>query len=252
MPNNYNMKKVRVFIVEDKQEDATIVSDELSKLGYEVVGVATSKSEAFDQLPGADADILILDIYLGGTMDGVAIAHAMNEGKLPQRPFIFLTSATDKSTFSAARITQPHSYLIKPFNPLELNYAIELAVERMVDEQGELTLGRSVEYKGFFFVRYNGVLNKVSPTDITFVKVEGKYCELHLVSSRFVCRKPLNALIKLLPAEFFQVHRNYLLNTNFLSKIDVMNRAVYLTNGEIISASGSYLEALQKHFPVIS
>lgn len=58
--------------------------------------------------------------------------------------------------------------------PLELNCAIELAVEKMGDEQGELTLWRSGDYQGFFFVRYNGVLNKVSPSDIAFVKVEGK------------------------------------------------------------------------------
>jgi len=238
--------------VEDKAGDARIVSDELIRLGYEVVGIAADKADAFEQLRRCDADILILDIYLGDTMDGIAIAHAMNEGKLPQRPFIFLTSATDKPTFSAARITQPHSYLIKPFNPLELNYAIELAVEKMVDETGELTLGHSVEYAGFFFVRHNGVLHKLSPSDITYVKVEGKYCELHQGSSRFVCRKPLNALVRLLPGEFFQVHRNYLLNTRFLSKIDVMNRAVYLSNGEMISTSGMYLEALQRKFPVIS
>lgn len=70
--------------------------------------------------------------------------------------------------------------------------------------------------------------------------------------SRLVCRKSLSALIRLLPAGFFQVHRNYLLNTNLLLKMDVLNRAVYLVNGEIIPASGSCLESLQKHFPVIS
>lgn len=217
-----------------------------------MAGTASNSNEAYAALAEIDADLVILDIHLGDTLDGIALARAMNDGDLPGRPFIFLTSATDKATFQAAKITHPHSYLTKPFNPLELSYSIELAIEKTSDDVGQLALGGSVEYNGFFFVKQNGMLNKISPSEIAYVKVEGKYCELHSQDSRYICRKSLTALMNMLPNDFRQVHRNYLLNANHLLKIDVPDRAIYLSDKRIIPVSLKYLDDLQKDYPVLS
>jgi FixJ family two-component response regulator len=44
------------------------------------------------------------------------------------KPFVFLTSSNDRQIF--AKLTRPFSFLMKPFNELEILYAIEMAVEK--------------------------------------------------------------------------------------------------------------------------
>lgn len=247
------MEKVKVLVVEDREEDAAIIENALTEMSYEVMNVADSIVMATKMLEEHVPDVAILDIHLGSTMDGITLAHRLNEDPRFKIPFIFLTSASDKATFAAAKSSKPSGYLIKPFNPLELDYAIELAIENFYDAEGELDEGRSALVKDFFYVKHNKALVKLATSAISHVKVSGRYSELYHEGKRFLCRKSLVDLMTLFPKnQFIRTHRNYLANISFVDNVVVSESSVYLTNGVVLPVSSSQLEAVKALFPLLT
>ena len=63
-----------ILIVEDESLVALEISGFVKDLGYAVAGVAPSAVKAFDILEKQDVDLILMDVYIKGTMDGVDLA----------------------------------------------------------------------------------------------------------------------------------------------------------------------------------
>jgi len=118
----------QIFVVED---DAIICEDlrrTLERLGYSVFGTARSGVEAVLALEERRPDLVLMDIKLGGRMDGIQTTATIR--KRWNLPVIYLTSHSDDATLSRAKETGPHGYLLKPFNERDLRTAIEVALRK--------------------------------------------------------------------------------------------------------------------------
>ncbi len=85
-------------------------------------------------------DLILMDISLSGSMDGVAAAEAIRCRQ--DVPVVYLTAHSDSATLARAKITDPFGYLLKPFEERELATQVELALfkhqsERQLREQRE-------------------------------------------------------------------------------------------------------------------
>ena len=130
------MDKINVLIIEDTLAQSDTLVHALEENNYAVVGVATTLTEALSLFYSSQkVDLVIIDIFLHGVPDGIAFAETINAVPNASKPFVFLTSSTDRQIFERAKLTQPFSYLLKPFNELELLYAIEMAVEKFYAQQ---------------------------------------------------------------------------------------------------------------------
>ena len=244
------MNKIVVLVVEDTQEDAEILTEALEDAGYELAGIASSPEAAEVLLKEKQPDIAILDIYLGKTPGGIAFATSLNQNTEINIPHIFLTSASDKATFTIAKSTRPSGYLIKPFNPIELDYAIELAIENFAGAGGEIAEGRAAIINDFFYVKKARSLIKLAVQSISHVKVEGRYCELYVNDIRYVCRKSLNDLVSTFPTRFFfRPHRNYMVNREYVQEVTPSESTIYLTNGTAIPIGTSQMDMVKSVFP---
>jgi CheY-like chemotaxis protein len=65
----------RVLIVEDEAIVAMSLSRTLPRLGYEICGVVASGEEALLRVDTDQPDVLLMDIHLLGTLDGVQTAE---------------------------------------------------------------------------------------------------------------------------------------------------------------------------------
>lgn len=138
-----------VLIVEDEGVVALSIQTALTKMGYKVVGIAVTGAEALSLATEHKPDVILMDIHIKGTMDGIQTTEKLNE--LSDIPVIFLTAYADDETVKRALKTKSHSYLVKPYNPRELYSNIEFAIykRRMKDRAGshrenlELFLTRS-------------------------------------------------------------------------------------------------------------
>jgi PAS domain S-box-containing protein len=122
------MAQARILIVEDEAIVARSTANGLTRLGYDVVGIASMGEEAIQQAMETQPDLVLMDIRLRGSMDGIEAA-----AQIRQRldvPVVYLSAHADEATLRKAKITAPLGYLIKPFQIGELNSTIEVALYR--------------------------------------------------------------------------------------------------------------------------
>lgn len=134
------MKSARVLIVEDEAIVAMDIADRLAAMGYELAGRAASGSLALELAGSVKPDLVLMDIRLQGSMDGVAAAEEIRRHL--RVPVIFLTAYSEEATLSRAKRAEPFGYLLKPFDDRELRSAIEIAIYKHRSEEEIRRLNR--------------------------------------------------------------------------------------------------------------
>lgn len=127
------MPNAKLLIVEDEEIVAFDIESTLKSLGYEVLAVVASGEEAIAFAAKIHPDLVLMDIMLKGSIDGIQAAEEIN--KHFNIPVIYLTAYGDISTLDRAKITQPFGFLVKPFEERELYTAIEIALSRHQAEE---------------------------------------------------------------------------------------------------------------------
>lgn len=128
------MSKVSVLIIEDTPAESEALVKVLTQNNYAIAGVATTFSDALALFYKNTVDIVIIDVFLNGSPEGITFAETINITPDIARPFVFLTSSNDRQIFERAKLTKPFSFLLKPFNELEILYAVEMAVEKFYEQ----------------------------------------------------------------------------------------------------------------------
>ena len=120
--------KGKVLIVEDEPIVALDLKQEVENLGCEVVGVAESAEEALAATDTHRPDLVLMDIRIAGSLDGIQTARVLRNWY--QVPSIFLTSYSDERTIARAAREMPYGYLTKPFQSAELKAALRVALHK--------------------------------------------------------------------------------------------------------------------------
>ena len=120
--------KGKVLIVEDEPIVALDLKQEVENLGCEVVGVAESAEEALAATDTHRPDLVLMDIRIVGSLDGIQTARVLRNWY--QVPSIFLTSYSDERTIARAAREMPYGYLTKPFQSAELKAALRVALHK--------------------------------------------------------------------------------------------------------------------------
>ena len=121
------MDKVRVLIVEDEAIVSMDLRYKLEAMGYSVPAEIRSGEEAVDAASRLRPDVILMDIWLSGEMDGIDAA-----GEIRRRfniPVVYLTSHADEYTLARAKTTEPSGYILKPFYDAELRAVVEMAID---------------------------------------------------------------------------------------------------------------------------
>ena len=127
------MKEISILVVEDEAIVSADLQDCIKARGYAVCAAAGSGEEALRIAQEAKPDLVLMDISLGGKLDGIETARLLRERF--QLPVVYLTAYSDEETLERAKITQPYGYLLKPLDEGELVTTIEMTVYRHRMEQ---------------------------------------------------------------------------------------------------------------------
>ena len=122
------MSGAKILVVEDEGIVVMELRERLNRLGYEVVGVASSGEEAILKAQETHPDMVLMDIRLQGRMNGIQAAEAVRTRF--DIPVIYLTAFADDDTLQKARMTEPFGYLIKPFEEQQLHSTLEMALQK--------------------------------------------------------------------------------------------------------------------------
>jgi PAS domain S-box len=97
----------------------------LQSMGYTVMAIASYGEDAIEKANELKPDIILMDIVLKGSMDGITAAKAISELEIP---VIYITALPDDATINRALISAPYGYLIKPYDIRKLKISIEVAL----------------------------------------------------------------------------------------------------------------------------
>lgn len=119
----------RVLIVEDEYFVALDAEDALSAAGFTVVGVATTAEEAAKMAAAGRPDIVLMDIRLAGSRDGIdAAAEIRSRLGIPS---LFATAHSDAATRSRGdTAASPLGWLSKPYTHREITAAVAAAITK--------------------------------------------------------------------------------------------------------------------------
>ncbi|MCF7929549.1 MAG: response regulator [Spirochaetales bacterium] len=126
MTSKNTNEKSRILIVEDESVVALDLKNRLQRIGYEVIGHEKRGEDAVETAVHLRPDLVLMDIYLAGTMDGIEAAAAI--GRSCSIPVVYVTAYTDDKTLERAKVTEAFGYIIKPYRERELQITIEMAI----------------------------------------------------------------------------------------------------------------------------
>jgi len=241
-----------VLVVEDEKIVSKDIQLSLKKLGYIIVGTADTGEGAIREALEKKPDIVLMDIMLKGTMNGIEAATQIREKM--NIPVIYLTAYTDGSTLERAKKTEPYGYIIKPFKEVDIHTTIEMAIYKHAKEM-ELIKERDMLYnivegskeeQDHIFVKSNSRLVKLKISDIYFVEALKDYVVINTLEKRYTIHSTMKDIeAKLRGDKFMRIHRSYIINVDRIAAIEQPN--VILENDKkVIPIGGSYKDELSE------
>ena len=115
-----------IIIVEDEAIVADDLAQKVSALGYRVLATACTGEEALQLAETHRPDLVMLDLTLAGTLDGVETAKQLNA--LHQIPVVYVTAHSDRETVQRANLAGHFGYVLKPFSERDLAIQLDIAI----------------------------------------------------------------------------------------------------------------------------
>ena len=124
MEPNGTERKIHVLLVEDELLISEWVAQSLAEQGF-AVQTAANAADALEHLVADDVDILLTDINLPGSMDGVTLARRARE----LRPSIPVVYASSRATMLSPDARVPGAIILpKPYEPALLGRLLTAAM----------------------------------------------------------------------------------------------------------------------------
>lgn len=118
----------KILIVEDEMIIAIDIQNTLHYLGYHHTLIAQTGEAALLLVTRDAPDLVLMDIGLGGTIDGIDTAEQIRTTN-PDLPVLFLTSYSNMKIRERASEIPRSGYLLKPFTSDLLGSAVTNALE---------------------------------------------------------------------------------------------------------------------------
>ncbi|MFL6450242.1 MAG: response regulator [Bryobacteraceae bacterium] len=116
----------RILVVEDEQIIAADLSNKLTQMGHQVVGVAIGAEEAIAIADELRPDLVLMDVQLDGDMTGTEAASTIQDRT--GAPVVYVTAFPGIFVRDPSQMRQPGICLGKPFSRIQLEAAVRAAL----------------------------------------------------------------------------------------------------------------------------
>jgi two-component system LytT family response regulator len=263
-------KPLRVLIADDELLARQRIEDLLAKeTGVQIVGTASTGTEAVEKVHELKPDLLFLDVQMPG-LTGLQVAETIGAESMPATIFVTAFDQFALKAFDVAAI----DYLVKPFDDERFAHALKRARKTIELEEVQKMTKRLLsllhvpegasapasdappkpKYLERITVEMRGQLRVVPVSKVDYVSASGPYAELHVGDRTFAVRERMQTLEEQLdPEVFFRIHRSAIVR---LDRIDTLLRAsggdyaVRLKDGTELSLSRNRREELERRLGV--
>lgn len=215
--------------------------------GHEVVGQATTGMEAIACVKRANPDVILLDIRMP-EMDGIRCAKELNE--LSNPPAIIFVTAYDHYAIAAFK-AHAIGYLLKPASREELAEALTRASmlnNAQINELRRLEDPTSQPTRQHIAARTHRGVELIPLTDIYFFTADQKYVQVRHKGGMVLIDETLKELEAEFGNAFFRIHRNALINLDFLEMLESVDQGQYQVR---FKGLNERLAVSRRHLPVL-
>jgi two-component system LytT family response regulator len=233
--------RLRVVVADDERPARAFLTSMLaSQPDVEIVGEATTGTEAVELIERVRPDLALLDLQMP-ELDGLGVVRMVRKDALPLVAFV---TAFDEYAVQAFELSAI-DYLLKPVDPVRLRLTINRALERL--EQADFrpaeatrlkAVAESVQLEGPTpYLRRIPVRKRddiiIVPVDqIAAIVADGELLHLTMVNGeRFTITYRLKNLeARLDPARFVRLSRGTLANVDLIHRISPMPGGTYVVS----------------------
>ncbi|HDQ14726.1 MAG TPA: GGDEF domain-containing response regulator [Sediminispirochaeta sp.] len=123
---NGETRPKKILIVEDERIIALDLKKRLERFGFYAPEIVSDGESAITTATSLRPDIILMDIMLGGQIDGIEAAKTIKDTL--NIPVIFLTAYSNENTLDRAKEAEPYGYILKPFKERELYTTIDISL----------------------------------------------------------------------------------------------------------------------------
>lgn len=214
------MRNICVLIVEDEVVIARDIARQLERLGCEICGMLMDGESVLPFLQDTLPDIVLMDINLKGTMDGIETVQEIQ--KKYSIPVVYLTANTDDRSFEKAKATKPFAFIEKPFKFRSLLRTFELLIEQIINGEDEEAKEKEASFmlKNSIFIKDNNKMIKIVIEDILYIEAERAYSRIRTKGKEYLLATSLKTLEEKIAADYLmRVHRSFIINFHHIDGI---------------------------------
>jgi DNA-binding LytR/AlgR family response regulator len=211
-----------VLIIEDEFIVAKDIENTLVELGYIVLGICNTVSNALLQIQKEKPNLILMDVFLKDGDNGIQGAKLIKEKF--DIPVVFLTGNIDFNTLQEAKKAQPFGFIVKPFKTTDLYASIELSIYNHNKQLEQSQISNDSSKTSEFFIRINNKIIKIDIYDILFIEALKDYVIIYTSNEthRFISSMKEMEL-KLKGSIFVRVHRSFIINLSKIETIEQLN-----------------------------
>ena len=137
--------KLKFLIAEDDFITALGIKQKVEELGYDVVSMVSTALEAITRAVFEQPNILLMDILLSGSLDGIEAAKIISyKSKIP---VIFLVEDSSRELIEKKKPEVPYSLIYKPVTHTSLKDAINnIKMSFNFPDSGSSNISNSLPY----------------------------------------------------------------------------------------------------------
>ena len=121
-----NPQNRSILVVEDDVLNQRLLCEYVKNMGYSINAVVDNFNEAINSVESNTPDLILMDILLKGSEDGIYTSHRIREKF--DIPIVYVTGYVEDDVIERAKETNPNGYIMKPFKYKELKTIIQLAL----------------------------------------------------------------------------------------------------------------------------
>lgn len=238
---------MRVVVCDDEPLARERLSRIVREEGHQVVAQASTGIEAINKVKETTPDVVLLDIRMP-EMDGIRCAKELNE--LTNPPAIIFVTAYDHYAIAAFK-AHAIGYLLKPANKEELTEALARAstlnsaqlneIRRLEDPMVQLT-------RQHIAARTHRGVELIPLHDIYFFTADQKYVQVRHKNGTVLIDETLKELEQEFGNAFFRIHRNALINLDYLEMLEAIDQGQYQVK---FKGLDERLAVSRRHLPML-
>ena len=236
-----------ILIVEDEILTAKGLKTIIESIEKDLeVDMTAYAREALSMAKTNQYDVFLLDIQLKD-YSGFDLAHELRSiDKYKLSPIIFITAIPSRELMAFKQI-HAYDYIIKPFKEEEVRNNLETIIKYGIKKDAN-------KEEKYLKLKQRDFSYLIRQDDIIYVESKNRKLFIRTTKDEFdISTYTLKEILSELEEEFFQCHRGFIINSNYLKKIDKSEDAIYLKGtADIVPIGRAYKDQVRSKIDELS